>query len=368
LSFFVLLKFIAGLLFLITGAELLVRGSSRMAQLLGISPLIVGLTIVAFGTSSPELAVSVFASLKGAPDLAVGNVVGSNIFNILFILGISATIRPLMISIQLIRIDVPLMVFVSLFVYLFGLNGRISQLEAAILFTGLIGYLVFLFAQSKKEEVSDRNIFSDANRYSVRKSMIQWLKNIVYVLIGLILLILGSQFLINSATLFAQKLGVSELIIGLTMVAAGTSLPEVATSVMASIKGEQDIAVGNIVGSNIFNILAVLGLSGLVSPAGILVSPAALRFDMPVMLAVSVACLPVFFTDGKISRWEGMLFFGYYLAYMIYLILQSTHHDAAPFYSSIFLMFILPITFITLMVLSWQAVKRKRTKDKRKKE
>ncbi len=354
------LKFISGLIFLVFGAELLVRGASRLATFLGISPLIIGLTVVAFGTSSPELAVSLLSSLKGASDIALGNVVGSNIFNILFILGISATIRPLFISVQLIRLDVPLMILVSVLLFLFGLNGIISQLEGGILFLGLIGYIIFLFLESKREQLLTRDSLTGESNNPQKRSIIQWLKNFGFVIIGLVLLMLGSQFLINSAVYIAQNLGISELVIGLTIVAAGTSLPEVATSVMASIKGEQDIAVGNIVGSNIFNILAVLGLSGLVSSEGIQVSSAALRFDIPVMLAISVACLPIFFTDGKISRWEGLLFFGYYLAYVIYLLLLSTHHDAAPLYSAIFQLFIIPITVVTLLVLMLQAIKRKK--------
>jgi len=364
----IVLKFIFGLIFLVFGAELLVRGASRLATFLGISPLIIGLTVVAFGTSTPELAVSLISSLRGAPDIALGNVVGSNIFNILFILGISATIRPLFISVQLIRLDVPLMILVSVLLFLFGMNGVISQLEGGILFLGLIGYLIFLFFESKKEKLLTQDLFTGKPHDRERGLISQWLKNLGFVFIGFILLILGSQFLISSAVVIAQKLGISELVIGLTIIAAGTSLPEVATSVMASIKGEQDIAVGNIVGSNIFNILAVLGLSGLVSSGGIQVSSAALRFDIPVMLAISVACLPIFFTDGKISRWEGLLFFGYYLAYLVYLMLLSTHHDAAPLYSSIFQLFIIPITIITLLVLLLQGIRRKKEKQKKQLE
>ena len=355
--------FLGGLVFLIVGAELLVRGASRLAAFLGIAPLVIGLTVVAFGTSSPELAVSLISSLRGSADIALGNVVGSNIFNILFILGISAAIRPLLISIQLIRIDVPLMILVSALLFLFGLNGVLEQLESGILFVGLISYIIFLFLEAKKEKLITGIKPAADHSEKQQKNLFQWVINVGFIIFGLILLILGSQFLVNSAVVLAQKLGISELVIGLTIIAAGTSLPEVATSVMASIKGEQDIAVGNIIGSNIFNILAVLGLSGLVSSGGIQISTAALRFDIPVMLAISVACLPIFFTDGKISRWEGFLFFGYYLAYVVYLLLLSTHHDAAPLYSIIFQLFIIPLTAVTLLVLLIQAVRRKKSKE-----
>jgi len=334
-----------------------------MSQLLGISPLIVGLTVVAFGTSSPELAVSMQAGFRGISDISLGNVVGSNIFNILFILGISAIIRPLMISVQLIRLDVPIMIVVSVLLYFLGRNGVISSLEGLLLFVCLISYLAFLFFKSKKTKLLEHAGSVVTNDNHERKSLRQWLKSISFVAIGLILLIFGSQFLVNSGVAIAYELGVSQFIVALTIIAAGTSLPEVATSVMASFQGEQDIAVGNIVGSNIFNILAVLGLSGLVSSEGILVSATALNFDIPIMIVISVACLPVFFTGGKISRWEGLLFFGYYVAYIAYLVLQSAQHDAVPIFGTMFHLFIIPLTFITLLVMSWQALKRRRTNE-----
>lgn len=323
----------------------------------------VGLTVVAFGTSSPELAVSVQSSLMGISNISLGNVLGSNIFNILFILGISAIIKPLKISSHLIRLDVPLMIVVSALLLVLSLNGVISQLEGLLLFMGLISYLIFLFVQSKKEKISGLATLNESKRKDESNWKDRWLKNIGYVVIGFILLIYGSQVLVDTGVIIAQKLGMSDLIIGLTIIAVGTSLPELATSVMASIKGEQDIAVGNIVGSNIFNILAVLGLSGLVSSGGIQVSAAALKFDIPVMVAISLACLPIFFTGGKISRWEGILFFGYYIAYTVYLILQSTQHETVTRFGSMFRLFIIPITFLTLLVLSFQAMKRRQIKE-----
>jgi len=329
--------FIAGLILLIAGAEALVRGASKLAVLVGISPLVIGLTIVAFGTSSPELAVSVIAGLSGNADISLGNVVGSNIFNILLILGISASITPLVVSKQLIRFDVPVMIAVSMLVFVFGLDGRIQRVEGIVFVAGIVSYTAFLIYKSRsltKEQSNspplqgegqacpERSRRSGDGSFSVKKSREKsqrYLLNSALILIGLLLLIFGSRWLVNGAVVIAKALGISELIIGLTIVAAGTSLPEVATSVVATIRGERDIAVGNVVGSNIFNILAVLGLSSIAALDGIKVSPTALHFDIPVMIAVAVICLPVFLTRNLISRWEGMFLLGCYGGYIAYL-------------------------------------------------
>jgi len=308
--------FIAGLILLIAGAEALVRGASKLAVLVGISPLVIGLTIVAFGTSSPELAVSVIAGLSGNADISLGNVVGSNIFNILFILGISASITPLVVSRQLIRFDVPVMIAVSILVFIFGLDGKIRRVEGIILFVGIVSYTVFLIYKSRKLTKEHEN--SPPLQGEGHKPQMYLLYSVL-ILLGFFLLILGSRWLVNGAVIIAKTIGISELIIGLTIVAAGTSLPEVATSVVATIRGERDIAVGNVVGSNIFNILAVLGLSSIAALDGIKVSSTALHFDIPVMIAVAVICLPVFFTRNLISRWEGMFLLGCYGGYIAYL-------------------------------------------------
>lgn len=346
------LLFILGLLFLIMGAELLVRGSSRLAEAAGISPLIVGLTVVAFGTSSPELAVSIKSALSGQGGIALGNVIGSNIFNVLFILGLSAMIIPLRVNHQLVRVDVPLMIFLSIIVLLFSLDGVIGFTNGILLLAALILYIIQLYFQNRRQNAAEH---VDTNEAVIRNQKTgSWGVNVLFVVVGLALLILGSRWLVNSAVTFAQHLGVSELIIGLTIVAAGTSLPEVVTSIIAAFRGERDIAVGNIVGSNIFNIVAVLGISGMVAPAGIEVSDAVLRFDMPVMIAIAFACLPLFFTRGEISRWEGVLLFGYYIAYTAYLLLAASQHDSLPVFSSVMFYFAIPITLITIMVLGYQ--------------
>lgn len=339
----------------------MVRGASRLAAAFGISPLVIGLTVVAFGTSSPELAVSVQSAFAGQADIALGNVVGSNIFNVLFILGVSAVIIPLVVAQQLVRLDVPLMIGMSVLIYLLGLDGRIGRLEGALLFAAIIAYTMFLIRQSRKEGKEVQEEYSQEFGDGRARGAAQYLLNLVLVVAGLALLVLGARWLVDSAVSLARLLGLSELIIGLTIIAAGTSMPEVATSIVAAARGERDIAVGNVVGSNIFNLLAVLGLTSLIAPNGVSVPAPALAFDIPVMIAVAVACLPIFFTGFRIARWEGALFLAYYAAYVLYLILDATQHDALPLFSSAMLLFVVPLTALTLLVL----VVRERRKHRR---
>jgi len=332
---------IAGLALLVLGADLLVKGASRIAAGFGISPLIIGLTVVALGTSAPETAISVGSALSGKADIAVGNVLGSNIFNVLFILGVSALITPLLVSKQLVRLDVPVMIAVSILALALSIDGRISFIEGAVLFGCILAYMAFLIRLSRRSGEAGEAIEKSAH----------WAFDVGLIGVGLALLILGSRWLVSSATAIAAAMGVSELIIGLTIVAAGTSLPEVATSVIAAIRGQRDIAVGNVVGSNIFNILAVLGLTAMVAPGGLPVSEAAINFDYPVMLAVAVACLPIFFSGYSIARWEGGLFLGYYVAYTTFLILAAAEHDTLTGFSNTMLYFIMPLTIITVLVV-----------------
>lgn len=352
----IILLLIVGFVLLVWGAELLVRGASRIASAAGISPLVVGLTVVAFGTSSPELAVSVMSAFSGQTDLAIGNVVGSNILNVLLILGISAVIVPLIVAQQLVRFDVPVMIGASLLTLIFAYDGAIGRLDGVILFAGAIAYTVFLIRQSRKE--SDAAVTAEyAAEFGEKNPGPLW-KNILLIVIGLGALVLGSDWLVDGSVAIARHFGVSELIIGLTIVAAGTSMPEVATSVVAAVRGERDIAVGNIVGSCIFNIVCVLGLSAIVAPAGMVVSEAALRFDIPVMIAVSMACLPIFFAGYLVSRWNGIVFLGFYVAYIVYLILTATNHEALGTLRTAMLYFIFPITTVTLLFLAFRAWKR----------
>ena len=341
------LMFVGGLVLLVGGAEALVRGAGKLAVSFGISPLVVGLTVVAFGTSSPELAVSVQSAMEGKVDIAIGNVVGSNIFNVWLTLGACALIAPLVINRQIIRQEVPIMIGATLLLVGFMWNGEISRAEAAIMFALLIGYMVFLVIQSRNEsknsaaEDTELDLTSTWDRH--------WSAQVVLIAVGLFLLVQGSNWLVEAAIIFATSMGVSELVIGLTIIAAGTSMPEVATSILATIRGQRDIAVGNVIGSNTFNILGVLGLTGIVAPASLAVAPSILTFDMWVMLAVAVACLPVFFSGRQIARWEGGVFFGYYCAYTAYLILMSQEHSALPMLSYAMLLFVVPITVVTII-------------------
>ena len=350
--------FIAGLFLLIVGAEALVRGASRIATKLGISPLIIGLTVVSFGTSSPELAVSIKAALAVQANIALGNVIGSNIFNVLFILGLSAVITPLIVAQQLIRIDVPLLIVVSGLAWLLGLDNAYSLLDGLILVAGLCGYVVFLILQSRRERQEVNAEYTA--EFGGKRRADTWLINAGLIVGGLILLVLGSRWLVESAITAARYFGVSELIVGLTIVAAGTSLPEVVTSVIASLRGERDIAVGNVVGSNLFNLLGVLGFAALVSPTAIEVSETILRFDLPVMIATALVCLPIFFSGGRISREEGLLLLGFYAAYTLYLIFAASHHAALSGYRVAMLYFVLPLTGVTLVAIALRQIHRHR--------
>ncbi|WP_456269167.1 calcium/sodium antiporter [Kushneria sp. AK178] len=353
-----LVYLVAGLVLLMGGAEVLVRGASKLAALFGIPSLVIGLTVVAFGTSAPETAVSVQSAFSGSGDLALGNVVGSNIANVLLILGLTAMVAPLIVSRQLIRLDVPILIVAGLLVWALGANGVLSRLDGALLFTCIVTYTLYMvissLRESRKESASEN---PDAEPAPSRAPM-AWLLYLVMIVAGLVLLVAGSHFLVEGATALARALGLSDLVIGLTVVAVGTSLPELATSIMAAARGERDIAVGNVVGSGLFNLLCVLGLASLVAPNGIPVPANALVFDFPVMIAVSLACLPIFFTGYRIERWEGLLFFAYYVAYTAYLVLYSTGQDSAALLADAVLLYALPLTAVTLVILgarAWRA-------------
>ncbi|MCE9665567.1 calcium/sodium antiporter [Halomonas sp. M5N1S17] len=348
-----LLMLLIGLALLIAGAEGLVQGASRLAARLGISPLIVGLTVVAFGTSAPELVVSLKAAFAGQAGIAMGNVVGSNIFNVLFILGVSALIVPLAVAHQLIRLDIPLMIGLSLIVFLMATDGHIGRYEGGLLVLGLVAYTGFLLWQGRRQAPAAEPTPGD------EKKNRHWGRDALFVAGGLAMLVAGSRLFVDSAVVLATWFGVSDQVIGLTLVAAGTSLPEVVTSILAALRGQRDIAVGNVVGSNIFNLLGVLGLTSLLAPAGIAVTEAMLSLDLPVMIAVAIACLPICFTASAISRWEGTVLLGYYVAYTAYLVLAATHHDAQAGFSALMLYFVLPITALTLAVLVVPELRRR---------
>lgn len=370
------LLFIAGATALILGAELLVRGAAHLAVAAGLTPLVIGLTVVAFGTSAPELAVTAGAASTGQGDMAVGNVVGSNIFNVLFILGTSAIIAPLVVSHDLVRLDVPVMIGVSVLVLVLALDGRVGRLEGLALFAGAVGYTGYLVRRGRRDTARPERLrpppHPGANTrrggaaggrgevgFGVRR--LRWVADLALIGGGFAFLVLGGRWLVRAAVETAIVLGVSELVIGLTIVAAGTSLPELATSILASLRGQRDIAVGNVVGSNTFNLLAVLGFGSVVAPDGIPVTGGALSFDLPVMIGVAVATLPIFFTGYLIARWEGFVFLGYYVAYTAFLVLDAAGHAAAAELGVAIIFFVLPLTAITLGVLTLRSYRSGRS-------
>lgn len=338
--------FLLGCVVLMIGAESLVRGASRLARSLGISPLVIGLTVIAIGTSSPEIAITLRAAAAGETDVALGNVVGSNIFNVLVVLGLAAVVRPIPSSRRIVRVDVPLVIGSSLLVAILSLDGTIGRVDGLILFSCIVLYTAFLIVKSRTGGDPAKPAGEPAG--SVRT----WILGAVLILVGLALLVTGAGWMVDAAVTVAESLGVSELIIGLTIVAAGTSLPEVAASVLASWRGETDMAIGNVVGSNLYNLLAVLGLGGLLAPHGLPVAPGALTFDIPVMVATAVALLPVFVRDSRIARWEGLLFLAYYGIYVTYLILAATGNDALRAFRDAVIYFLLPLTGLTFAVLA----------------
>jgi len=289
---------------LIVGAEILVRAAVRLAASLKVRPLIIGLTIVAFGSSAPQMTVSLQATLAGNTDIAVGSVIGSSIFNILVTLGLSALIIPLRVSRQLVRLDIPVMILAGLLVFTLAANEELTPLDGLLLLCALLAYLGVLHYQTRH---SRRPRTLDI----VAKA--PWLSSVLLMFGGLLVLVLAGHLLLGAAVDVASDLGLSERIIGLTLIGVGTSLPCLATSLIAALRGERDIAVGNVIGSNLFNLLGVLGLTALLAPSPLSVSPNALDFDLPVMLGVVVLCLPVFYTGYRVTRIEGLVLLGLYL-------------------------------------------------------
>ncbi|MGV0423688.1 calcium/sodium antiporter [Corynebacterium sanguinis] len=365
-------RIIMGLVLLIVGGELLVRGASVLARRVGISSLVVGLTVVSAATSAPELAITIGAVWQDEPGLAVGNVVGSNIVNILFILGLSALILPLIVTRGLVRFDVPVMVALSAGLLVMALDGVISAIDGLILFSVVIAHTVWTIVASRRKarppvdttESATVSADSDSGDEEEKAPATSTVTSLLLIVVGIALLVGGATLLVDGAVNIATGLGISSLVVGLTVVAIGTSLPELVTSITAVRRGERDIAVGNIVGSNIFNIGLVLGLPALISLDGIPVSSAAIAFDIPVMLAAAAALLPVVFTGFVVARWEGAVFLGLYVAYTGYLVLAATEHDALEGFTTVMAGFILPLVVVTLIaVTSYEIGLRKGRKD-----
>lgn len=365
------LLLVLGLALLLAGAELLVRGAVRLSVLWGLSPLVVGLTVVAFGTSAPELSVSVAAATRGTPDLAVANVVGSNVFNVLFILGATALARPLVIRRDVVRREVPLVILASAVLWWIAGGGGVSRPEALFLLAGLLGYVTWSIQAGRRApgpgpDLSDlpglearapgagaaggQHGESGTDGGALRTLVVP----AALVVAGLAALVAGSRWLVEGATALARALGVGQTVIGLTLVAAGTSLPEVATSLVAAVRGEQDIAVGNVLGSNLFNILGILGVAGLVVPDGLAVPGRMLAFDFPVMVAAAVACLPLALTGHRIDRLEGGLLTTGYAAYVACLVAGAAGMIVLDGRLAV-LGFVLPLALFTAASGGWRA-------------
>lgn len=357
-------RIVAGLALLVLGGELLVRGASALARRVGISSLVVGLTVVSAATSAPELAVTVGAVLRDEPGLAVGNVVGSNIVNVLLILGLSALVVPLAVKQRLVRFDLPWMVVLSIGLLLVSLDGRIGAVDGVVLLAAVVLHTVLTVVIGRRgapvpaaAPSGDRGAGGGTGgaedvRTEEEPPPASVPRSVLLVVLGIALLVAGATLLVEGAVSIATSLGVSSLVVGLTVVAVGTSLPELATSVIAVRRGERDLAVGNVVGSNIFNIGVVLGLPALISPGGIPVSGAAVALDIPVMLAAAVALLPIAFTGFAVARWEGALFVALYVAYTGYVVLAATEHDALEGFTWTMAWFVLPLVALTLAVFT----------------
>lgn len=327
-------RIIVGLVVLVGGGELLVRGASGLAARWGLSPLVVGLTVVAIGTSAPEFAVTVGAVLRDESDLAVGNVVGSNIANVLLVLGLAAVVLPLAVKRQLVKIDVPVMIGLSLVLLVFALDGVISATDGLVLLALWVTHTAVTIVLSRREKTP-----ADTDAAPAPKV----LTCIVLLLAGIALLVVGANQLVTGAVNIATSLGVDGLVIGLTVVAVGTSLPELVTSLVAAIRGERDIAIGNVVGSCIANIGLVLAAPALFANGGISVAPAAIALDIPLMLAAALAVLPIVFTGFAVQRWEGALFVALYVAYTAYLVLNVTEHQALNGFTQTMVLLVLPL-------------------------
>ena len=335
---------LGGLVLLVAGAQLLVRCAEHIAAKLKIRPLLIGLTVVAMGSSAPQMTVSLQAAFNDTADIAVGSVIGSNTFNILVTLGLSALIIPLRVSRQLVRLDIPLMIFASAMVFTLALNHQLDRQDGVLLVGGLLIYLLLLLHQSRH---------SGHHHPHQDRTPTSWLRTLILMGCALLLLGVAGHLLLGAALEVASELGLSERVIGLTIVAVCTSLPELATSLIAAFRGQREIAVGNVIGSNVFNLLGVLGLTALLAPAPLSVSPNALTFDLPVMLGVAALCLPVFYSGYRITRVEGLLFLGLYLAYALHVVSFTTGMPLASKLEHLMLIYVLPalLVFVLLSVV-----------------
>ena len=345
------LLFIIGLVTLIGGAELFLKSVDKFGLAWSVSPVVMGLTVVAFATGAPELAISLQAAADGRPDLVLGNILGSNVANILLILGIAGLVKPLNITNRIIKIDVPMVIGASALLYILALDGLLTLTDGLIIFGALIAYSIFMYSQIKKDRQANKNKSADEKpKLDEPVTNFFYGKYIFLLLVGLVLIVMGSRWMVDSAVEIAELLGISELIIGLTIVSLGTSLPEVATSLSAVRKGDSDTAVANVMGSNLYNILLTLSLTIIVAPGALDVSVDAINLDLPFMVIVACACMPLFWPAKELTRPVAAGFLLYYVLYIGYLVLLAIGH---PFQETMewgMLWIVIPVTVILIVI------------------
>lgn len=318
--------FVVGLVALAIGAEVMVRGGAQLASRLGISPMLVGLTVVSIGTSLPELAVGVTAALEGSGELAVGNIAGTNVVNILFILGLSALISPLAIERRTLRFDLPVMAGAAVLLWVLAVNGVLSRLDGLILACGAVVYTVVLIRMSRRESQATAAEYAQAFPVvpepgeATKRVSGKTVQHVAMTVTGIAVVILGAEWLVGGAVGIAREFGVSDALIGLTVVAIGTSAPELVTTIVSTVRGERDIAVGNLLGSSVYNILLILGITCLVPANGLALTHNLVWIDIPLMVAASLACIPIFVTGRRVHRAEGAAMVAAYLGYLAFLL------------------------------------------------
>lgn len=355
MSIFDLLIFIAGLVLLVIGAEGLVRGATRLGRLAGLSPLVIGLTIVSFATTAPEASVSIVAAADGRGGLAVGNVLGSNIFNTLVVAGAAATIIVIPVDNLTIRKDLPVLIAASTLVYLFAFNKTVVEWEGALLLVALVGFITFSVLQSRRTARATRESRITRTRQA---ALIEMGAGLGLSAVGAAMLILGSRLFVDSASEIATTLGVSELIIGLTIVSAGTSAPELTTAVVAALKGQTDLAIGNAVGASVINVLGVIGGSALVSSGGLEVPIDAIKFDFPIAITVGLVVLTIAMIGRRAGRRDGLFMLGFYAVYLSALIAISIDGDLLNPFSIVALGVVLPASILTAAYMIFRTFRK----------
>jgi cation:H+ antiporter len=317
--------FLVGLAALVLGAEVMVRGGAEVAARFGISPIVVGLTVVSIGTSLPELAVGVVAAREGSGALAVGNIAGTNVVNLLLILGVSALILPLTMATRTLRFELPVMAGAAVLMLVLALDGNLSRVDGIVLATGAVVYTVALIQMTRRESRVVVGEYDAA--YADTEAAGRTRPTALYVgmmLAGIAVVVIGADWLVDGAVGMARSFGVSDALIGLTVVAIGTSAPELVTTVVSTVRGNRDIAIGNLLGSSIYNILLILGATCLVAKDGLVLPASLVRIDIPIMVAVALACIPIFVTGRRVSRGEGGAMVAAYVAYLTFLLITQS--------------------------------------------